>query len=88
MVLQPWACHGVFVSYAKTFRQAATTVALLVNPANPLAAHVSRDLAAVARTIGLELHVVHVSSEREFEAQRRAAALVIGSADPLFGSRP
>jgi putative tryptophan/tyrosine transport system substrate-binding protein len=45
-----------------------------------------------ARVLGLQLHVLHASTERDFEAvftavvQLRAAALVIGSADPLFGS--
>ena len=70
----------------------ATTVALLVNPANPLAAAVSKDLQAVADTLGVRLHVLHASTEADFEAafataaQLRVAALVIGSADPLFGS--
>jgi ABC-type uncharacterized transport system substrate-binding protein len=70
----------------------ATTVALLVNPANPLAATISKDLQAVADTLGVRLHVLHASTEADFEAafataaQLRAAALVIGSADPLFGS--
>ena len=70
----------------------ATTVALLVNPANPLAATVSKDLQAVADTLGLRLHVLHASTEADFEAafataaQLRAAALVIASADPWFGS--
>jgi putative ABC transport system substrate-binding protein len=72
---------------------AASVIALLVNPTNPLAETVSRDLQATARTLGLKLHVLHASSERDFDAvftavvQLRAAALVIGSGDPLFGSR-
>jgi len=71
----------------------ATIMALLVNPTNPLAEAVSRDLQAAARTLGLELHVLHASTERDFEVvfttlvQLRAAALVIGSADPFFTSR-
>src|SRR5438105_297091 len=69
----------------------ATTVALLVNPANPLAATVSKDLQAVANTLGVRLHVLHASAEADFEAafataaQLRVAALVISGADPLFG---
>jgi ABC-type uncharacterized transport system substrate-binding protein len=69
----------------------ATTFALLVNPANPVAATVSKDLQAVADTLGVRLHVLHASTEADFEAafataaQLRAAALVI-SADPVFGS--
>ena len=68
----------------------ATTFALLVNPANPLAA-VSKDLQAIADTLGVRLHVLHASAEADFEAafataaQLRAAALVISGADPLFG---
>jgi len=70
----------------------ATTVALLVNPANPLAATVSKDSQAVADTLGVRLHVLHASTEADFEAafataaQLRAAALVISTADPLFNS--
>jgi putative tryptophan/tyrosine transport system substrate-binding protein len=70
----------------------ATTFALLVNPANPVAATVSKDLQAVADTLGVRLHVLHASTEADFEAafataaQLRAAALVIGSPDPLFVS--
>jgi putative tryptophan/tyrosine transport system substrate-binding protein len=70
----------------------ATTFALLVNPANPLAATVSKDLQAVADTLGVRLHVLHASTEADFEAafamaaQSRVAALVISTPDPLFNS--
>ena len=70
----------------------ATTFALLVNPTNPLAATVSKDLQAVADTLGVRLHVLHASTEADFEAafataaQVRAAARVISTPDPLFGS--
>jgi putative tryptophan/tyrosine transport system substrate-binding protein len=52
----------------------------------------TRDLQAAARTLGLQLHVLHASSEREFDTvfatlvQLQAGALVIG-ADALFNSR-
>ena len=71
---------------------AATTVALLINPNNPSAETVSRELQAVARTIGLEVHVLHASTEAELDAafagltQLRASALAIGN-DPFFNSR-
>jgi putative tryptophan/tyrosine transport system substrate-binding protein len=71
----------------------ATIIALLVNPTNPTNAEtLSRDLQAAARTLGLQLHVLHASTERDFDAvfasllQLRASALVIGS-DPFFNSR-
>jgi ABC-type uncharacterized transport system substrate-binding protein len=70
----------------------ATTFALLVNPANPLAATVSKDLGAVADTLGMRLHVLHARTEADFEAafataaQLRVAALVISTPEPWFGS--
>src|SRR5258708_5944375 len=71
----------------------ATIVALLVNPTSTaLAETITRELKAAARTLGLELHVLHASSEREIDTafttlvQLRAGALVIG-ADALFNSR-
>jgi putative ABC transport system substrate-binding protein len=71
---------------------AASIVALLVNPTNPNAETVSRDLQAAARTLGLELHVLHASTEPDLETvfatllQLRAGALIIG-ADSFLGRR-
>jgi putative ABC transport system substrate-binding protein len=71
----------------------ATVVALLVNPTSTaLAETTTRELETAARTMGLEFHVLHASSEREIDTafatlvQLRAGALVIG-ADALFNSR-
>src|SRR5215472_16122291 len=71
----------------------ATIVALLVNPTSTaLAETTTRELETAARTLGLELYVLHASSEHEIDAafatlvQLRAGALVIG-ADALFNSR-
>ena len=70
----------------------ATVIALLVNPTNPNAETLSRDLQAAARTLGLQLHVLHASTERDFDTvfatlvQLRAGGLVIGP-DPFFNSR-
>jgi putative ABC transport system substrate-binding protein len=70
----------------------ATIVALLVNPTNAIAAeNQSRAVQAAARTFRLQLHVLHASTERDFDAvfanlvQLRADAFVIGS-DLLFTS--
>ena len=64
----------------------ATILAALVNPTAPvLAETMTRDLRAAARTLGLELHVLHASGERDFEmvfaslVQLRAGGLVIGA---------
>jgi ABC-type uncharacterized transport system substrate-binding protein len=71
---------------------AATVFALLVNPTNPaLAETQSRVLPAAARTLGLSLHVLNASADRDFDAvfaslaQLRAEALVIG-VDAFFNS--
>ena len=71
----------------------ATIVALLVNPTSTaLAETTTRELETAARTLGLELHVLHASSEREIDTafatlvELRAGALVIG-ADAFFNSR-
>ena len=70
----------------------AITVAGLVNPTFPGSEAQARDLQAAARKLGLELHVVYASSERDldtaFETMVRlgARALVIG-VDPYFLSR-
>jgi putative tryptophan/tyrosine transport system substrate-binding protein len=70
----------------------ATTIALLINPATSYAETMTRDLQAAARTLGVQLRVLHASSEYEFDAafatlvQLRAGALVIGT-DALFNSR-
>ena len=71
----------------------ANIMALLVNPTNPsLAEPLSRDLQAAARTLGLQLHVLQASTERDFDTvfaalrQLGAGALMIGS-DGLFTNR-
>jgi putative tryptophan/tyrosine transport system substrate-binding protein len=71
----------------------ATSFALLVNPANPaLAEPVSEHVQAAARTLGVKLHVLHVSSEAELDAVPATAArllvagLVVGP-DLFFNSR-
>jgi len=70
----------------------ATIVAALFNPTNPNAETLSRELQAAARTLGLQLHVLHASTEGDFDMvfatllKLHAGALVIGS-DPFFNSR-
>jgi putative ABC transport system substrate-binding protein len=71
----------------------ATIIALLVNPTSlTLAETQTKDLQAAARTLGLALHVIHVSAESDFDAafatlvQGRAGALVIG-VDNMFSSK-
>jgi putative ABC transport system substrate-binding protein len=70
-----------------------TTVAVLVDPTSPtLAKAFLRDLEPAARTLGLQLHVLHASNERDLDTvfaalvERRAGALIIGPG-AFFASR-
>ena len=70
----------------------ASVIALLVNPTSPTLAETSMKEARVAaQTLGLQLHVLHASTERDLDeafrtsVQLRAGALVI-SPDALFTS--
>jgi len=72
---------------------AASVMASLVNPANPAIADAqSGSVLSAAHTLGLDLHVLNASTERDFDAvfanliQLRAGGLVINS-DPLFTGR-
>jgi putative tryptophan/tyrosine transport system substrate-binding protein len=68
----------------------ATIIAVLVNPTYP--GLELRDLQAAARILGRQLHVLHASTERDFNTvfatlvELGAGALVIGN-DPFFFSR-
>jgi putative ABC transport system substrate-binding protein len=70
----------------------ASIVALLVNPTNPNAETQSLDLQAAARTFGLQVHVLHASTDHDIETafatliQQRAGALMIG-ADAFLSGR-
>jgi len=70
----------------------ATVMAALVNPTNPNADSHSGDLQAAARKLGLQLQILHASSDSDFDAafaalsQVRASALLIGS-DAFLTSR-
>jgi putative ABC transport system substrate-binding protein len=70
----------------------AKVMALLVNPANSTVAETQlREAFSVAPTLGVDLHVLHASTERDLDAvfanliQSRAGGLVI-AAEPLFSS--
>ena len=70
-----------------------TSIALLINPTNPaLSNPQSRDLQMAARKLGLQLHVLQASTEREIDTafatlvQVQAGGLVV-SPDVLFNAR-
>jgi putative ABC transport system substrate-binding protein len=70
----------------------ANTVAGLVNPNSAAPVAHLRELEEAARSIGLQLHILRASTERDFNAvsvalgQQRAGALLV-AADPFFLSR-
>ena len=70
----------------------AATVGVLLNPNWPAAANQLRDLQEAARAIGLQLHVLRASTDREIDTafesvvQHRISALVVAS-DAFFNSR-
>jgi putative ABC transport system substrate-binding protein len=72
---------------------AVSVIAVLVNPTDPARAETtSKELQAAARILGLQLQVLHASTERDFDTvfanitQLRAGGLVIGG-EPFFNSR-
>ena len=71
----------------------ANIIALLVNPTSPfITKNISSDLQSAARTLGMQLHILNASTERDFDmvfttlVQLRASALVIAP-DAMFISR-
>jgi putative tryptophan/tyrosine transport system substrate-binding protein len=69
-----------------------TVIALLVNPANPVAETLTTDAHSAAGALGLKLQVLHASAERDFDTvfatlrQFRAGGLVIGP-DVFFNTQ-
>ena len=70
----------------------ATIIAVLENPTSPTAEPFSRALQPAARALGLQLHILYASTDRDFDrvfatlVQLRADALVI-SPDTFFNTR-
>jgi putative tryptophan/tyrosine transport system substrate-binding protein len=71
----------------------ATIIAALVNPSDPARAGTTlKQLQAAARTLGLQLHALHASTDSDFDkvfadlVRLQAGGLVIGG-EPFFNSR-
>jgi putative ABC transport system substrate-binding protein len=68
------------------------SIALLIDPASPFNERLSTDTQTAASTLGMQVHVLHASTERDFDTvfeslvQMRAGALVINN-DAFFLSR-
>ena len=71
----------------------AASFAYLVNPNNPETEHETKDLQVAARALGLQINVLSINKERDFESvfarlvQQRSDALVVASDPSLFGRR-
>jgi putative ABC transport system substrate-binding protein len=71
----------------------AKVVAAIVNPSEPNSGNLARNLREAARALGIELHVLPVSTEGDFDSafkaihERGVGALVI-SPDSVLNSRP
>ena len=71
----------------------ATIIGLLVNPTDPRAETQTRDMQEAAHSLGLQIHILNASTEREIDTafaglvQLRADALIVGTGD-LFFNRP
>jgi putative tryptophan/tyrosine transport system substrate-binding protein len=78
------------LEFAHELVPAATVIAVLVNPTAYSAENELRDLQASARILGVRLHVLGATTERDFDSvfatlvQLRAGALVIGNDGFLF----
>jgi putative tryptophan/tyrosine transport system substrate-binding protein len=70
----------------------ASVIVLLVNPTNAITEAITTNLQAAAHALGLQLHILTASTERDFDAvfarlmQLRAGGLVIAP-DAFFNSR-
>jgi putative ABC transport system substrate-binding protein len=70
----------------------AAIMALLVNPTNPNVETQSKDLQTAVRELGLQVHLLSASNERDFDAvfaklhELRADALMI-TQDPIFNAQ-
>jgi ABC-type uncharacterized transport system substrate-binding protein len=58
----------------------ATSIALLVNPANPANETASKDMQTAARTLGVQLHLVHASADSDLD-------MVFANLEPVAGRR-
>jgi putative ABC transport system substrate-binding protein len=71
---------------------AAAVIAVLLNPTSPTADSQLRNLQAAAGALGVRLHLLHASTERDFDTvfetlvQLRAGGLVVAS-DTFFATR-
>jgi putative ABC transport system substrate-binding protein len=77
---------------ARELMPGVAAVALLVNPANPSGETISKNMQAVAEAIGLQLLVLHASSESELQnafadVHKLGAGVLVIGADAFFNDK-
>jgi putative ABC transport system substrate-binding protein len=70
----------------------AKLIGAIFNPASPSSSRLNNELMATARLLGLQVHVVHVRSDQEFEAafaelKKAGVGALIMVANPLFNGQ-
>jgi len=86
------AMEGKRLGLLRELLPSATLIGVLLNPAMPTYADQLNEIQEAARALTQQIHVLHVSDEREIDAafasaaQLRAAALLV-TADPFMFSR-
>ena len=69
MLIRAQESPGQAGAFSKEENAQATTIALLVNPtSHNLAEAEARDLQTAAHTLGLQIHVLNASTDRDFDA--------------------
>jgi putative ABC transport system substrate-binding protein len=92
VILYPGALAAKRIELLREFVPGATVLGMLVNPDSPESEVQVRDAQAAAHISQIELHIVNVRSEKDFETafaalmEARVAALIVSS-DPVFADR-
>ena len=69
----------------------ATAIAVLLNPTNANAEDQSAEVKEAARTLGLQVHIVNASGDRDFDSAfaaiaRTGAGALLVAGDPLYSA--
>jgi putative ABC transport system substrate-binding protein len=92
VILYTGALAAKRIELLREFVPGATVLGMLVNPDSPESDVQVRDAQEAARISRIELHIVNVRSEKDFETafaalmEARVAALIVSS-DPVFANR-
>jgi len=63
------------------------SIALLIDPASPFNERLSTDTQTAANTLGLQLHILHASTERDFDTVFESLVQIDGGEVTLWVNR-